>query len=110
MSSKKPIIGDNLKTSRDPPSNKDAVFDLLREISERPALNGGFKLLSKMQEEQCRDIAEIKADITSLKDDVVNLKDIVRWGKWVAGTVLTAAGGTILKLIVEFMGTHVSLH
>lgn len=108
MSSKKPIVAEPKKSLRT--GRHDEVVELLREIAERPALNGGFAKLSQMQEEQCKDIALMKTDVGALKTDVGHLKDLVKWGKRAMWAIFAAAGSTILKLIFEVMGNHITIH
>ena len=108
MSSKKPVV--NVRSIRAATGRKDEVVELLREIAERPALNGGFMRLSQMQEDQCRDLTTMKTDVGELKVDVGHLKDLVKWGRRAMWAIFAAAGSTIFKLIFEMIGSHISVH
>ena len=106
MSSKKPVV--NVRSIRAATGRKDEVVELLREIAERPALNGGFAKLSQMQETQCVDITALKTGMSDLKEDVGHLKDLVKWGKRAMWAIFAAAGSTMIKLVFEVIGSHIS--
>lgn len=108
MSSKKTIGTEPKKPLR--AVRRDEIVDLLRDLAERPALNGGFAKLSQMQEEQCRDITALKKGMSELKDDVGHLKSLVKWGKRAMWAIFMAAGSTMLKLVFEVIGNHISIH
>ncbi len=43
------------------PRRDDSIVDLLSELSNRPAMNGGFSRLAKQQDEQCERLERVEA-------------------------------------------------
>lgn len=69
---------------------------LLLEISNRPALNGGFKKLAEQQTEQCERLERVEAWQSKFDR---------RFG-WIAGVIGTLTLSVLGRLIYDFI-THV---
>lgn len=86
--------------ARRPPAHRcdTDVHELLRELSARPAMNGGFAKLAAQQEEQCDQLKTLRERFD-------------KWDKalrWVAAAAGTVAVSTLGRLIYDGL-THLHI-
>ena len=75
------------KTSRRRSTSGKLLLEAIQELSNRPAMNGGFKKLAEQQEEQLERIQRVESDVAAVK----------KFAKWIGG-VLT---GVLVAVLIE---------
>lgn len=98
-----------MSQSRQPPKTREqSIMTMLRNLSERPAMNGGFLKLAEQQDEQLTRLASLEARLQPVEEWVGS---IMRWGKWVLGGIgaifITVLGELLVNVITHL---HISLN
>lgn len=102
-----------MSTSRRPPKRIDSgVMRLLKELSERPAMNGGFQKLAQQQTEQLDFLQKNDADMKKMEPRLAKVESdmdsIHKAGKWVVRLLSAVLVGVLVELVLR-LASHVQL-
>jgi hypothetical protein len=83
-----------------PRKREDSIIRLIRELGERPAMNGGFKRLAQQQDEQLEELKHLKSRIDPIESFVKSWQSSQKWLFRCLGAIFA---GVAIELIVQLV-------